>query len=81
MANQIGARTYRECSALQNSGVDELFEAATRAAMLVRGPGAGGEDSHHHAGGEKAERRRSANGGKKVQGEDESGGCCGCVIL
>ncbi|GAA5870728.1 hypothetical protein JCM8547_005040 [Rhodosporidiobolus lusitaniae] len=83
-ASQIGARTYRECSALLNSGVDELFEAATRAAMLVRGPGAGGDDSHHHhgAGGEKAERRRSAQG-KKANGEGDEGGagCCGCVIL
>ncbi|GAA5830105.1 hypothetical protein JCM11251_006880 [Rhodosporidiobolus azoricus] len=80
-ATSIGARTYRECSALLNSGVDELFEAATRAAMLVRGAGAGVEE---HGGGEKAERRRSSGTGKKRAEKDEEGegGCCsGCVIL
>ncbi|KAI5476527.1 hypothetical protein MNV49_007537 [Pseudohyphozyma bogoriensis] len=33
-AQSIGARAYKECSALLNEGVDEIFEAATRAAML-----------------------------------------------
>jgi len=42
VAAQIGARTYLESSALKNEGVDAIFEAATRAAMLVqRGVGAG----------------------------------------
>ncbi|GAA6024842.1 hypothetical protein JCM10207_000633 [Rhodosporidiobolus poonsookiae] len=78
MATQIGARSYKECSALLNSGVDELFEAATRAAMLVRGHGA--DDTRHgHEGGEKAERRRSGGAGRRDDGE--GGGCCGCVIL
>ncbi|BGP20252.1 hypothetical protein JCM10213_003061 [Rhodosporidiobolus nylandii] len=81
-ATSIGARTYRECSALLNSGVDELFESATRAAMLVRGPGAGGGGgggAGEEAVGEKAERRRSSGAGRKD--EEGGGGCCGCVIL
>lgn len=36
IADNIGARAYKECSALMNEGVDDVFEAATRAAMLVR---------------------------------------------
>ncbi|GAA6034657.1 hypothetical protein JCM8097_001102 [Rhodosporidiobolus ruineniae] len=85
IASSIGARTYRECSALHNQGVDELFEAATRAAMLVRGHGAGGGggggEEHHHAGAaEKAERRRSGGAGRRDE-EEGKGGCCGCVIL
>jgi Rho family, other len=36
VASEIGARMYRECSALKNEGVDDVFEAATRASMLVR---------------------------------------------
>ncbi|ELU35904.1 hypothetical protein AG1IA_10066 [Rhizoctonia solani AG-1 IA] len=31
-----GARAYKECSALNNQGVDDVFEAATRASMIVR---------------------------------------------
>ncbi|GAA5973911.1 hypothetical protein JCM11641_001213 [Rhodosporidiobolus odoratus] len=89
IATQIGARTYRECSALLNSGVDELFEAATRAAMLVRGPGAAGSDDlpHHSQSGEKAERRRSSGAGgkgkgaKKEEGEEGGGCCAGCVVV
>ena len=41
MAQEIGARCYKECSALRTTGVDDVFEAATRASMLVRGEGAG----------------------------------------
>jgi Rho family protein len=35
-AREIGARLYKECSALKNDGVDDIFEAATRQAMLVK---------------------------------------------
>jgi Rho family, other len=36
VAQSIGARAYKECSALKIEGVDDVFEAATRASMLVR---------------------------------------------
>ncbi|GAA5908272.1 hypothetical protein JCM5296_000504 [Sporobolomyces johnsonii] len=85
MAQSIGARSYKECSALLNEGVDDLFEAATRAAMLVRGSGGGGgeSDGHHH-GSEKADqRRKSGDGGRKGKrkdGDDDGAGCCACVV-
>lgn len=34
MAHQCGARIYMECSSLTGEGVDDVFEAATRAALL-----------------------------------------------
>ena len=34
-ARQIGARKYLECSSLTGEGVDDVFEAATRAALLT----------------------------------------------
>ncbi|TNY18909.1 ras family-domain-containing protein [Rhodotorula diobovata] len=79
MATQIGARSYHECSALLNSGVDETFEAATRAAMLVRGAGAGAGGSHSlHAHGEDDEREKRR---RRDKDEGAGGGACGCVIL
>ncbi len=36
VAQSIGARAYKECSALKIEGVDDVFEAATRASMLMR---------------------------------------------
>ncbi|KAH0551517.1 Rho GTPase [Trichoglossum hirsutum] len=33
-AHAIGARRYLECSSLTGEGVDDVFEAATRAALL-----------------------------------------------
>lgn len=36
MANRIGAKRYMECSALTGDGVDDIFEAATRSALLFR---------------------------------------------
>ena len=56
-----------ECSALLNDGVDAIFEAATRAAMLVRGDGVT----------EKFNKRRESGMGEK---ESQRSGC-GCVIL
>lgn len=34
-ARDIGARKYLECSSLTGQGVDDVFEAATRAALLT----------------------------------------------
>jgi Rho family protein len=34
-AAQFGARKYLECSSLTGEGVDDVFEAATRAALLT----------------------------------------------
>ncbi|EFE35435.1 uncharacterized protein ARB_05477 [Trichophyton benhamiae CBS 112371] len=36
-AAEIGARKYLECSSLTGEGVDDVFEAATRAALLTFG--------------------------------------------
>lgn len=36
MASRIGAKRYMECSALTGEGVDDIFEAATRSALLFR---------------------------------------------
>lgn len=33
-SKEIGARRYLECSSLTGEGVDDVFEAATRAALL-----------------------------------------------
>jgi len=49
VAQEIGARGYKECSALNNQGVDDVFEAATRASMIVREVKS--ESSEEHAGG------------------------------
>ena len=35
MREMIGARKYLECSSLTGDGVDDVFEAATRAAMIA----------------------------------------------
>jgi len=35
MAQICGARKYLECSSLTGEGVDDVFEAATRAALLT----------------------------------------------
>lgn len=94
VANEIGARAYRECSSLLNQGVDDIFEAATRQAMLVRqgaasaqggsAATAGPTNGHGNGAGEKGDRRKSGmplaatGAGDKTAGE-ESKGCC--VIL
>jgi len=61
VAAAIGARTYKECSSIKNEGVDDVFEAATRASMLL---GSGGHTSHG-----SRDRRRSDAG-------DDAGKCC-----
>ncbi|KAJ7594602.1 ras family-domain-containing protein [Mycena floridula] len=75
-AQAIGARAYKECSALKIEGVDDVFETATRASMLMRDgvPTSGqgqSNDSRHH-------RRRSS--GKTMPQEKDSGGCQCCVV-
>jgi Rho family, other len=66
VAQQIGAREYRECSALKVEGVDDVFEAATRASMLIRDHGRGKAS----AGGAGRRQRQSR------RDDEESGGCC-----
>ncbi|KAG6886317.1 hypothetical protein C0993_006727 [Termitomyces sp. T159_Od127] len=47
VAQAIGARAYKECSALKIEGVDDVFETATRASMLMRdGVPANGTNQH-----------------------------------
>lgn len=74
VANIIGARAYKECSALKIEGVDEVFETATRASMLMRDGapthGLNSDSSKHH--------RRRSSGRTTVQERDDSKtwGCC-----
>lgn len=42
VAREIGAKKYLECSSLSGDGVDDVFEAATRAALLTFEKGEGG---------------------------------------
>ncbi|KAJ8291630.1 GTP-binding protein rho2 [Rhodotorula toruloides] len=85
MAQSIGARSYHECSALLNEGVDETFEAATRAAMLVRANPSSGGGGHHGGGGgglgDDGGHGKDLRTGSRRRDSDEGGGCCGCVIL
>jgi Rho family, other len=43
ISQEIGARKFLECSSLTGEGVDDVFEAATRAALLTfeKGEGSG----------------------------------------
>ena len=65
VAQQIGARAYKECSALKIEGVDDVFEAATRASMLMR---EGVPTAAHH--------RRKSSGRTGEEWEQPKGGCC-----
>ena len=73
VATAIGARTYKECSALKAEGVDDVFEAATRLSMLMRdgvpthAVSEDGERHHHH-------RRKS--GSSAARDDDCPGKCC-----
>ena len=42
IAQEVGARKYLVCSSLSGEGVDDVFEAATRAALLTFEKGEGG---------------------------------------
>jgi len=75
VAQAIGARAYKECSALKIEGVDDVFEAATRASMLMRE----GVPTHVGAGNDVSaagHRRRSSRG---YDGDHEGGKSC-CVV-
>ena len=48
VASEIGARAYKECSALKIEGVDDVFEAATRASMLMREGAPSGSAGHRY---------------------------------
>jgi len=65
VAQAIGARAYKECSALKIEGVDDVFEAATRASMLMR---EGVPTAAHH--------RRKSSGKVGDEWEEQKGGCC-----
>jgi hypothetical protein len=71
----IGAKSYWECSSLLNQGVDDVFEAATRAAMLVREPGHGVTSGTGGAHG-----RNGSLGGKR-RGDGEKGHGKGCCVI
>ncbi|KAL4071513.1 ras family-domain-containing protein, partial [Scleroderma yunnanense] len=70
VANQIGARAYKECSALKIEGVDDVFEAATRASMLMR---EGVPSSSHRRGGSNGRRG-------STHGDSGHGGWKCCVV-
>ncbi|KAF5345294.1 hypothetical protein D9758_008470 [Tetrapyrgos nigripes] len=73
VANAIGARAYKECSALKIEGVDDVFETATRASMLMRdGVPANAQqnsDARHH-------RRRSSSKGGIPEETGKGWKCC-----
>lgn len=77
VARQIGARAYKECSALKIEGVDEVFETATRASMLMRDgvPGTSGEGHHRR----KSSGKVGANGA--TPGEEETGSSWKCCVV
>ncbi|CDO76416.1 hypothetical protein BN946_scf184925.g3 [Trametes cinnabarina] len=74
VAQAIGARAYKECSALKIEGVDDVFEAATRASMLMREgvPAHTGHHQHGRLGGSMGHRR----GSSAEEGWEEKGRCC-----
>ena len=72
MANAIGARAYKECSALKVEGVDDVFETATRASMLMRD----GVPSHSQTSNGHHKRKSSGKGSYQDKEEGRSWGCC-----
>ncbi|RPD63551.1 ras-domain-containing protein [Lentinus tigrinus ALCF2SS1-7] len=73
VAQAIGARAYKECSALKIEGVDDVFEAATRASMLMR------EGVPAHAGGHQHGRLSGSMSHRRNSGGDDwedKGRCC-----
>lgn len=71
VATDIGARDYKECSALKIEGVDDVFEAATRASMLMR---EGVPTASHHR------RKSSGRSGDAFKG-DTTGGSWKCCVV
>jgi len=70
MARAIGARAYKECSALRLDGVDDVFEAATRASMLMRVPPNGSSSQARHS------RKGSA-----LSGDEQTGSRWSCCVV
>lgn len=89
VATQIGARAYKECSALKTQGIEGVFENATRAAMLVRNPSGmhGGQAGPALIESEKRGTRRRSSGhngqsGGGLKDDGHGAGCSkGCIIL
>ena len=77
MAASIGARGYYETSALLSQGVDEVFESATRSAMLVRDQGHGGVGAAYDREGNESK----AQAGRRREKEKEDGAGKCCIIL
>lgn len=75
VARAIGARAYKECSALKIEGVDEVFEAATRASMLMRD----GVPAHGHSNDTTRHSRRNSGRGMVQEDTTNKGWQC-CVI-
>ena len=76
VASAIGARAYKECSALRIEGVDEVFEIATRASMLMRD----GVPSHNPHSDSPPSNYRRRSGGKVPEKKDASKSWACCVI-
>jgi Rho family protein len=68
ISKAIGARAYYECSSLLNQGVDDVFEAATRAAMLVRESG--------HGPSNPVTSRKEAGTAKQAEADGHGKRCC-----
>ncbi|KAF8070376.1 ras family-domain-containing protein [Lyophyllum atratum] len=77
VAQIIGARAYKECSALKIEGVDDVFETATRASMLMRDGVPG--NSHAQSSDGKHHRRRSSGKTTLQEPEVKKGWQC-CVV-
>jgi Rho family protein len=73
VADSIGARAYFETSALNNQGVDAVFESATRAAVLVRDQGHGGVGAIYDKDGNG---RRESHRSEKNKKGSGVGKCC-----
>jgi len=76
VAHAIGARAYKECSALKIEGVDDVFETATRASMLMRD----GVPSHGQPPTEGRHHRRKSSG-KGSGSEQETGKSWSCCVV
>jgi Rho family, other len=72
VAVAIGARAYKECSALKIEGVDDVFETATRASMLMRD----GVSNHSSPPGRHHKRKSSGRGSAHDKAESNNWGCC-----
>ncbi|ODN96582.1 rho family protein [Cryptococcus wingfieldii CBS 7118] len=78
IADSINARAYIETSALLNQNVDDVFEAATRAAVLVRDQGHGGVGASYDRSGNGT---GDGSGGKSKREKGEKESMCGCCVI